>query len=46
MMPVSATPTNQHVKIKTVLPRVGNASVPVQQAQRWFPGLAISNAEI
>ena len=45
MMPVSATPTNQHVKTKTVL-RVGNASVPVQQAQRWFPGLAISNAEI
>jgi len=25
---------------------MGNESVPIQLAQCWFPGLAISNAEI
>jgi len=26
--------------------RIGNESVPIQLAQRWFPGLAISSAKI
>jgi len=25
---------------------IGNESVPIQSAQCWFPGLAISNAKI
>jgi len=27
-------------------PQLGNGSVPIQIAQCWFPGLAISNAKI
>jgi len=27
-------------------PRIGNESVPIQLAQCWFPGLAISAAKI
>ena len=26
-------------------PGIGNESAPIQLAQRWFPGLAISNAK-
>ena len=26
--------------------RIGNESVPIQLTQRWFPGLAISNAKM
>ena len=39
--------TREHKNTQTrVLVTIRNESAPIQLAQRWFPGLAVSNAEI
>ena len=35
-----------HNAVAYVIARMGNESAPIQLAQCWFPGLAISNAKI
>ena len=34
------------VRVGEFIKRIGNESVPIQLAQYWFPGLAISSAKI
>jgi len=35
----------QHEKVEGYFFSIGNESVPIQLAQCWFPGLAVSNAK-
>jgi len=35
-----------HVILKSTAASIGNESVPIQLAQCWFPGLAISSAKV